>query len=111
MVVAYFALGAGLAAFNVFELAIAWAIGRKWFGIGKGAKPYVVVGIVAFGILNAWLHPFHRVRVCDSGHCRAPKSAATSPQGPDDRPNVKTAAKAWYAQAKTASAQAHHGRV
>jgi hypothetical protein len=109
MVVAYFALGAVLAAFNVFELAMAWAIARKWFG--KGAKPYVVVGIVAFGILNAWLHPFHRVRLCDSGDCRAPKSAAIYPQGPDDRPNVRTAAKAWYAQAKTAFAQAHHGRV
>jgi hypothetical protein len=109
MVVAYFALGAVLAAFNVFELAIAWAIARKWFG--KGAKPYVVVGIVAFGILNAWLHPFHRVRLCDSGDCRAPKSAATYPQGPDDRPNVKTAAKAWYAQAKTAFAQAYNGKV
>jgi hypothetical protein len=111
MVVAYFALGAVLAAFNVFELAITWAIGRKWFGISKGAKPYIVVGIVAFGILNAWLHPFHRVRACDSGDCRAPKSAATYPQGPDARPTVKNAAIAWYAQARTAFAQAHHGEV
>ena len=45
MVVAYFALGAVLAAINVFEFAIAWAIARNWFG--KGAKPYVVAGIVA----------------------------------------------------------------
>ena len=109
MVVAYFALGAVLAAINVFEFAIAWAIARKWFG--EGVRPYVVAGIVALGFLNAWLHPFHRVRLCDGGDCRAPESAATYPHRPDDRPNVETAAKAWYAQAKTAFAQAHHGKV
>ena len=109
MVVAYFALGAVLAAINAFEFAIAWAIARKWFG--EGVRPYVVAGIVALGFLNAWLHPFHRVRLCDGGDCRAPESAATYPHRPDDRPNVETAAKAWYAQAKTAFAQAHHGKV
>jgi hypothetical protein len=109
MVVAYFALGAVLAAINVFEFAIAWAIARKWFG--EGAKPYVVAGIVALGILNAWLHPFHRVRLCDGGGCPVPKSAAVYPHSPDDRPSVEKAAKAWYAQAKTAFVQAHHGRV
>jgi hypothetical protein len=107
MVVAYFALGAVLAAINVFEFAIAWAIARNWFG--EGARPYVVAGIVALGFLNAWLHPFHRVRLC--GDCPAPKSAAAYPHRPDERPNVETAAKAWYAQAKTAFAQAHHGKV
>ena len=30
---------------------------------------YVVAAIVAFGFLNAWLHPFHRVRLCDGGDC------------------------------------------
>jgi heme exporter protein D len=109
MVVAYFALGAVLAAINVFELAIAWAIARKWFG--EGAKPYVVAGIVAMGFLNAWLHPFHRVRLCDDGGCPVPKSAAAYPHRPGDRPNVEAAARAWYAQAKTAFAQAHHGKV
>ena len=107
MVVAYFALGGVLAAINVFELTIAWAIARNWFS--EGAKPYVVAGIVALGFLNAWLHPFHRVRLCDGGDCRAP-SAAPYPKV-HERPNVETAAKAWYAQAKTAFAQAHHGKV
>jgi heme exporter protein D len=109
MVVAYFALGAVLAAINVFEFAIAWAIARNW--LGERAKPYVVAGTVALGFLNAWLHPFHRVRLCDDEGCPAPKSAAEYPHRPDDRPNVETAAKAWYAQAKTAFALAHHGRV
>src|SRR6516164_1244672 len=109
MVVAYFALGAVLATINVFEFAIAWAIARNWFG--AGARPYVVAGIVALGFLNAWLHPFHRVRLCDGGDCRAPESAAAYPLRPDDRPNVKTAVEAWYAPAKTAFAQAHHGQV
>jgi heme exporter protein D len=109
MVVAYFALGAVLAAINVFEFAIAYAIARNWFG--EGAKPYVVAGIVALGFLNAWLHPFHRVRLCDGGDCPVPKSAAAYPHRPDDRPNVEAAANTWYAQAKTAFAQAHHGKV
>jgi hypothetical protein len=109
MVVAYFALGAVLAAINVFEFAIAYAISRKW--LGERAKPYVVAGIVAMGFLNAWLHPFHRVRLCDDGDCPVPKSAAAYPHRPDDRPSVEAAAKAWYAQAKTAFAQAHHGKV
>jgi heme exporter protein D len=109
MVVAYFALGAVLAAVNVFEFAIAWAITRNWFG--EGARPYVVTGIVALGFLNAWLHPFHRVRLCDGAGCRVPQSAAAYPHRPDDRPNVETAAKAWYAKAKAAFAQAHDGKV
>jgi hypothetical protein len=109
MVVAYFALGAVLAAINVFEFAIAWAIARNWFG--EGARPYVVAGVIALCFLNAWLHPFHRVRLCDGGNCRAPESAAAYPHRPDDRPNVETAAKAWYAQAKTAFAQAHRGKA
>ena len=114
MVVAYFALGAVLAAINVFEFAIAWAVGRDL--CGKGARPrvvgaYVVTAIVALGFLNAWLHPFHRVRLCDGDDCIAPQSAAAYPHRPDDRPNLETAARAWYAQASTAFAQAHHGKV
>ena len=104
-----FRTGGRARSLNVFEFAIACAIARNWFG--EGAKPYVVAGIVALGFLNAWLHPFHRVRLCDGGDCPVPKSAAAYPHRPDDRPNVETAAKAWYAQAKTAFAQAHHGRV
>jgi hypothetical protein len=109
MVVAYFALGTVLAAINVFEFAIARAIARNWFG--NGAKPYVVAGVVALGFLNAWLHPFHLVRLCDGGDCRAPESAAAYPRRPDDRPNVETAATTWYAQAKTAFEQAHRRKV
>ena len=67
MVVAYFALGAVLAAINFLKFAIAYAIARSW--IGKRAKAYVVTGILAMGFLNAWLHPFHRVRLCDDGGC------------------------------------------
>jgi hypothetical protein len=63
------------------------------------------------GFLNAWLHPFHRVRLCDGGDCRAPESAAAYPRRPDDRPNVETAAKVWYAQAKIAFAQAHQRQM
>ena len=40
-----------------------------------------------------------------------PKSAAAYPHRPDDRPNVEAAAKAWYAQARTAFAQAHDGKL
>jgi heme exporter protein D len=109
MVVAYFALGAVLAAINIFEFAIASAIARDWFG--ERARAYVLAGIVALGVLNAWLHPFHRVRLCAGEDCRAPESAAAYPHHADERPNVETAAKAWYAQAKAAFAQAHRGKV
>jgi hypothetical protein len=108
MVIAYFALGAVLATINVFDFVIAWAIARNW--LGEGARPYVIAGIVALGVLNAWLHPFHRVRLCNGGDCRAPESAAAYPHLPNDRPNVEDAAKAWYAQAKASFAQAH-GKV
>jgi hypothetical protein len=63
------------------------------------------------GLLNAWLHPFHRVRLCDGGDCHASKLAAVYPHHPDERPTVEAAAKAWYAQAKAAFAQAQNGKV
>ena len=51
------------------------------------------------GVVNAWLHPFHRVRVCD-GDC-VPVTL------PDQRPTVDAAARAWYEQAKAAYGKAH----
>jgi hypothetical protein len=107
MVVAYFALGAILALVNAFESAVTWTTRNGWFG--DGAKPrvvgaYAVAFVIGLGVLNAWLHPFHRVRPCDGGDCVVPASAAGFPVVtlPDDRPTVATAARAWYEQAKTA---------
>src|SRR5262249_9931393 len=65
MVVTYFALGAVLATVNAFKLAIGRAVEGEWFG--KGATPrvvggYAVAALIALGVLNAWLHPFHQVR-------------------------------------------------
>ena len=114
MVVAYFALGAVLATINAFELAIVSLVKRNMFG--KGAKPrvvgaYVVTAIVALGFLNAWLHPFHRVRRCDGGDCVARASAAAYVHEPDRRPSVEAAARAWYQQAKAAFLTAHGGQM
>jgi hypothetical protein len=114
MVVAYFALGAVLATVNAFKLAIERAVEGEWFG--KGANPrvvggYTVAALVALGVLNAWLHPFHQVRRCDGGDCVAPASAAAYVHEPDRRPSVEAAAEAWYEQAKTAFVQAHGGRI
>ena len=112
MVVAYFALGAVLAAINFFEFLITCAVGRKWFGAetsSRVVRAYVVAAVIALGFVNAWLHPFHRVRLCDGGDCVAP-SAAAYPRQPDDRPSVEAAAIAWYKQAKTAF-EAHGGRM
>jgi len=112
MVVVYFAFGAILALVNALEFAVSWATGKKWFG--DGATPrvvgaYAVVFLVGLAVLNAWLHPFHRVRPCDGGDCVAPPlvpgfSVATSP---DERPTVAVAARAWYEQAKAAYSKAH----
>src|ERR1700722_1135916 len=99
MVVAYFALGAVLATINAFEAAIAWLVKHEWFV--EGASPravgaYAVAALIALGLLNAWLHPFHRVRLCDGADCIAPTSAAAYIHEPDRRPSVEDAAKAWY---------------
>jgi hypothetical protein len=113
MVVAYFAFGAILALMNAFEFAVDRAVKSQVFG--RGASPravgaYAVAFLVALGIINAWLHPFHRVRLCDGGDCVAqpPPAGFSVAILPDDRPTVAVAAKAWYAQAKAAYEQAHH---
>jgi hypothetical protein len=104
MVVAYFALGAILALVNFVEFAVAWTIRKGVFG--PGARPrvvgaYAVVFVIGLGVLNAWLHPFHRVRPCD-GDCAVPK-----PASPDERPTAAAAARVWYEQAKAAYGKAH----
>jgi hypothetical protein len=102
MVVAYFAFGAILALINAIELAIEFATRRatkeQRFGewdtrraLGAGVVAFAIV----FGVVNAWLHPFHRVRLCDGGDCVAEFL-------PNQRPTVADAAQAWYAQAKAA---------
>jgi hypothetical protein len=102
MVVTYFAFGAILALINVFEFAVVWTTKRHWFG--TTARPrvvgaYAVAFLVGLAALNAWLHPFHRVRLCDGGDCVAKLT-------PDGRPTVAAAARAWYRQAQAAYAGA-----
>jgi hypothetical protein len=109
MVVIYFAFGAILAAVNFFEWWINLLADRpfmeRWFhdwaaprALGGAAAAF----LIAFGVFNAWLHPFHRVRLCD-GDCKAPAAIKgfSSPTSPDSRPDVAKAAQIWYAQAKT----------
>ena len=116
MVVAYFALGALLAAVNFLEFAIDRVIKRKW--LGETTRPrvfsaYAIAAVIAFGVVNGCLHPFHQVRLCDGGDCVAPPSvpAFSFPPSPDERPSVDAAAKAWYEQAKTAYARSHGDRM
>src|SRR4029077_1600709 len=114
MVVAYFALGAVLATINAFQLAIGKAVNRKWFGeeaTPRAVGGYAVAALIALGVLNAWLHPFHQVRRCDGGDCVVPESAAAYVHEPDQRPSVEAAAKAWYEQAKTAFVEARGGTM
>ena len=104
MVVAYFALGAILAVVNAIEAAIVWATRDGWFGVS--AQPqvvgrYAIAFVLGLGVLNAWLHPFHRVRLC-AQNCTRPPSAASYPERVDQRPTVAQAAAAWYEQAKAA---------
>jgi hypothetical protein len=111
MVVAYFALGATLALVNAIELLVGWMIEKGVFD--PGATPrvvgaYVVVFVIGLGVVNAWLHPFHRVRPCD-GDCVVPSSAASfsAAASPDERPTAAAAARVWYEQAKVAFRKAH----
>jgi hypothetical protein len=66
--------------------------------------------VIAFGALNAWLHPFHRVRLCD-GDCFAPKQQPgfLAAAAPNDRPTAGDAALNWYSQAKLAYEKVHPG--
>jgi hypothetical protein len=116
MVITYFAFGALLAAVNFFELAIARMVKWKW--LGEATRPrvfsaYAIAAVIAFGVINAWLHPFHRVRLCDGDDCAVSTSvpAFPFPASPEERPTVEAAAKAWYEQAKAAYERSHGGRI
>ena len=68
MVITYFAFGAILALMNAFEFAVDRAVKSRVFGENASLQVVgacAVVFLVALGIVNAWLHPFHRVRLCD----------------------------------------------
>ena len=110
MVVAYFAMGAMLAAVNIFHYGVVRLI-RSGL-LGKVRKPRVVAASIAaalvlLAIVNAWLHTFHSVRRCMDKACAEAASAADHPVMPDDRPTVAQAAQAWYRQARTAFAERH----
>ena len=86
MVITYFAFGAILALINAFEFAVDRAVKSRVFGENGSLQvvgAYAVVFLVALGIVNAWLHPFHRVRLCDGGDC-------ASAMSPDQRPDWLT---------------------
>lgn len=88
--------------FRAAYFAVDWAVNSKVFG--ERARPrvvgaYALAFVITLGVVNAWLHPFHRVRVRD-GDC---KPVAL----PNQRPTVGAAAGAWYAQAKSAYAKVH----
>jgi hypothetical protein len=107
MVVAYFAFGAILALVNAIEFAVEFAskcpTRKQWFGewaTSRGLGVGVVAFAIVFGVVNAWLHPFHRVRLCD-GDCKPGMS-------PGQRPTVRETAGAWYLQAESAYRQAGH---
>ena len=109
MVVIYFAFGAILASVNFFEWGIKWLADRPFMErcFGDWATPRALGGavgafLITFGFVNAMLHPFHRVRLCDSG-CKALAAAPgiSGPPSPNSRLAVADAAKIWYEQAKT----------
>lgn len=112
MVVAYFALGAILALVNFVEFMVALMTEQGVFGAGARLRVvggYAVAFVIGLGVLNAWLHPFHRVRLCDGGDCVAPPSPPgfVVANSPDQRPSVAAAARIWYEQAKDAYRKAH----
>ena len=88
--------------FRAAYFAVDWAVNSEVFG--ERARPRVVGAcalafVTTLGVVNAWLHPLHRVRVRD-GDC---KPVAL----PNQRPTVGAAAGARYAQAKSAYAKVH----
>src|SRR5262249_12431325 len=100
MVVVYFAFGAILAVLNMLDFVIEFASGlmitKRWFGAWatpQGLGAWVAAVVIAFCALNAMLHPFHRVRICDGSDCVAPQQAPGFSVAalPDDRPTVADA--------------------
>ncbi|HEY8033473.1 MAG TPA: hypothetical protein VIF02_14170 [Methylocella sp.] len=107
MVVAYFAFGAMLAAVNFFEFAVSLAVEKKLFGDKPNTRAvtsYAGAFVLLLAVANAWVRPFHRVRLCEGGDCVAPKIRPdlTFVALPENRMTVQQAAEAWYEQAQTA---------
>ena len=120
MVVAYFAFGAILAVVNVVELALQRASGLTYAKnlLGKSTCPHVLAAFaisfaIVLGVANAWVHPFHRVRLCDGRDCVGPNPdpAYFVAAAPEKRPHVAEAAKAWYGLAKGAFATTPYARL
>jgi len=139
MVLAYFAFGAILALVNAYEAAVVWASvlsatnKKRFVEWVTGRTRFVLVGerfvvsatdkkrilarvrrpavafLIGLAVINAWLYPFHRVRLCEDGACIAPPLPAgyTAATSPDERPSVAAAARAWYEQAQAAYGKAH----
>ena len=104
MVVAYSAMGALLATANVFHYGVRSLVQSDY--LGSARKPRVVsasiaAALIMLAVVNAWLHPFHKVRRCADEPCAKAASAADYPIALKSRPTVEKAAQAWYKQAKT----------
>jgi hypothetical protein len=110
MVVAYSAMGALLATANAFHYGVRSLVQSDY--LGSVRKPRVVSASIAgalilLAVVNAWLHPFHRVRLCADESCAKAALAADHSVGFNSRPTVEQAARAWYQQAKTAFKNDH----
>ena len=77
---------------------VEWVTGRTRFVVSATDKKRIlarvrrpaVAFLIGLAVINAWLYPFHRVRLCEDGACIAPPLPAgyTAATSPDERPSV-----------------------
>ncbi|MGY3615228.1 hypothetical protein [Bradyrhizobium sp. USDA 10063] len=107
LTIACFSFGALLALINLLDLSIS-GLARYARGAGYKVAPRAVTAVLAcvlvcLAIVASFTHTFHRVRLCD-GECSAAKAGKdwAAVGSPSERPDVASAARAWYVQAERA---------
>jgi hypothetical protein len=107
LTIACFSFGALLALINLLDLSIS-GLARYARGAGYKVAPRAVTAVlvcvlVFSAIVASFTHTFHGVRLCN-GECSAAKASKdwAAVGSPSERPDVASAARAWYVQAERA---------
>jgi hypothetical protein len=99
--VCFFAFGAVIAILNLFGLLAGHFIDPSMAIERLKFTATAIAFLLVLAAFTSAIRDFHRVRLCAIDICSAaPAFPEWSPiKGPDDRPNVRQAALAWYEQA------------
>jgi hypothetical protein len=105
LTIACFSFGCFLAFTNLLDLLTS-GLARYARGAGFGVAPRAIAAVflcvLVLPAILASFHAFHRVRLCDGGECTPASKDWAAVEIPAERPDVSSAARAWYAQAERA---------